>query len=706
MCRSLPLLLRSIAATLLALAAAGLALPAAAADVPPRARVIVKFKPEAGVAVEARSDARSSERVGALGARRGVAFTSQRALGRRVRLVKAEGLSSQELARRLAADPEVAYAVPDRRMRPLLVPNDPLYRKSSSNSPEEGQWYLREPDGVIRSAIDAEHAWGDSKGQSTGKYRRRDPDDATRTIDAGVVVAVLDSGVRFNHPDLGRSSSLEVDSGGKLLQGYDFIRRVDLANDGNARDTDASDPGDWVTVAEVQADPNDDLTEDCVLDPDSDQLLDVNSDWHGTEVAGILGALTDNRRGMAGVGFDVKLLPARVLGKCGGFSSDIVLAMRWAAGIHVEDVPDNEFPAQVINLSLGGTGSCGDDYKDAIEEVTERNVAVVVSAGNSEGRAVSEPANCDGVIAVAGLRHSGTKVGFSDLGSEVAISAPGGNCVNGVDQTCVYPLLTTSDSGTQEPQGAIYTDGESRVTVGTSFSAPLVSGTLALAIAARSTLDANGVVHQDLTPKDLRALVQRTARDFPNSGAPAGTPECRAPDEDTTQDECYCTTDTCGAGMLDAAAAVAAAVGVIPRVTVVTDDPRPDETIVLSAADSLPTLGLVGNVTRAAWRIVDGNGIVDNFESASGLETSVRPSGGGRFTVELTATDSSGASAKVEETIEVSGGSGGNGNDDDDDNDWGSGALGVGWLAGLLAAVVAAGRAVRRGGREGRSSGG
>jgi serine protease len=241
------------------------------------------------------------------------------------------------------------------------------------------------------------------------------------------------------------------------------------------------------------------------------------------------------------------------------------------------------------------------------------------------------------------------------------------------------------------------------VTVGTSFSAPLVSGTLALAIAARSTLDANGVVHQDLTPKDLRALVQRTARDFPSTGAPAGTPECHAPDETTTQEECYCTTDTCGAGMLDAAAAVAAAVGVIPRVTVVTDDPRADETIVLTAADSLPSLGLVGNVTRAAWRIVDGNGIVDNFQSASGLETTVRPTGSGHFTVELTATDSSGASAKVEEEIEVSGDGSGN---DDDGNDWGSGALGVGWLAGLLAAVVAARVAVRRGGRAGRSSGG
>lgn len=650
---------RSFAAVLLAVLAFGLGLPADAAAAP-RARVIVKFKLEAGTPADARGDARSSERVGILAARRGVALSGQRALGPRVRLVTAEGISSQELARRLKADPEVAYAVPDRRMRPHFEPDDPLYNADPRISPEEGQWYLREPDddGPIRSSINAERAWDTSRG-----------DD--------VVVAVLDTGVRFNHPDLRRS-----DDGGKLLDGYDFVRREELSNDGDGRDDDPSDPGDWVTVEEVQADPNDDLDETCVIGDDG-QLADVDSSWHGTEVAGILGALTNNDRGMAGAGFNVKLLPVRVLGKCGGFSSDIVLAMRWAAGITVDGVPTNTTPAKILNLSLGGTGTCGDDYADAIADVRAEGVTVVVSAGNSEGHAVSEPGNCDGVITVAGLRQSGTKVGFSDLGPEVTISAPGGNCVTGVNQTCQYPLLTTSNDGTRGPGNSIYSDGDNRVTVGTSFSAPLVSGTLALALAVRPQLE----------PDDLRALVRRTAREFPTSGALApNAPQCQAPRDDLTQDECYCTTDTCGAGMLDAAAAVAAAEGVIPRIRVETESPAADRTIRLSAADSLPTEG--GTLTaNAVWSIVDGNGIVDAFETTSGLEATVRPSAGGSFTVRVRVTDSTGSTATVDRTVRVSG------DREDEDDDWGSGALGGGYLVALLAAVVATRRAVRRGER-------
>ena len=654
--RTLPSLARSIAALLLAALAAGVAVPAAAADVPPRARVIVKFNPEPGAPTA--GDARSGERVGILAARSGLALTAQRALGRRVRLVTAQGISSRELARRLAADPDVAYAVPDRRMHPLFAPNDPLFEENQGTSPEAGQWYLRKPEGDIKSAIDAEGAWDKSKGD-------------------GVTVAVLDTGVRFEHPDLKRR-----EDGGKLLDGYDFIRREEQANDGDGRDDDASDPGDGVTVEEVQADPNDDLDESCVRDPSTGQLADVDSSWHGTEVAGILGALTNNRRGMAGTGYNVRLLPVRVLGKCGGFSSDIVLAMRWAAGIHVDGVPDNPTPAKILNLSLGGTGACGDDYVDAIADVRAEGATVVVSAGNSEGHAVSEPANCEGVVAVAGLRESGTKVGFSDLGPEVAISAPGGNCVNeGANQACLFPLLTTTNSGTRGPASSIYSDGQNRLTVGTSFSAPLVSGTLALALAVRPQLE----------PDDLRALVRRTARKFPTTGAATpNAPQCQAPREDVTQDECYCTTDTCGAGMLDAAAAVTAASGVIPRIRIEGEEPAADRTITLSATDSLPTAG--GTITAAAWQIVDGNGIVDRFETTSGLKATVRPSAGGKFTVRATVTDSTGAKAAVDRTVSVSGSGG-----DDGDNDWGSGALGGGWLAALLAAVVAARRAVRRG---------
>ena len=155
---------------------------------------------------------------------------------------------------------------------------------------------------------------------------------------------------------------------------------------------------------------------------------------------------------MASVGRNVRVLPVRVLGKCGGFDSDIIAAMRWAAGLAVAGVPANPTPARVLNLSLGGDGACTAAYVSAVADVMAAGAVVVAAAGNSAGHAVSTPANCPGVIAVAGLRHAGTKVGFSDLGPEIALSAPAGNCVDiGVNDPCRYPILTTANPGAMAP---------------------------------------------------------------------------------------------------------------------------------------------------------------------------------------------------------------------------------------------------------------
>ena len=181
---------------------------------------------------------------------------------------------------------------------------------------------------------------------------------------------------------------------------------------------------------------------------------------------------------------------------------------------------------------------------------------IVAAAGNSSGQAVAAPANCNGVIAVAGLRHVGTKVGFSSLGPEVAISAPGGNCVNtAANSPCLYPILTTTDSGTTVPVSSTYTDSFD-ASVGTSFSTPLVSGVAALALSVRPTM----------TPQEVKQLLQGTARPFPPLGSIASSstvPQCTLPQYSLfgwsiDQEECYCTTTTCGAGMLDAGAALVA----------------------------------------------------------------------------------------------------------------------------------------------------
>ena len=166
----------------------------------------------------------------------------------------------------------------------------------------------------------------------------------------------------------------------------------------------------------------------------------------------MIAALTNNGLGMASVGRNVRVLPVRALGKCFGYDSDIIAGMRWAAGLTVPGVPANSTPARVINLSLGADGPCTAAYQAVVNELVAAGTMIVAAAGNSAGHAVGAPANCVGVIAVAGLRHAGTKVGFSDLGPEIAISAPAGNCVNmTAGSPCLYPILTTSNSGATVP---------------------------------------------------------------------------------------------------------------------------------------------------------------------------------------------------------------------------------------------------------------
>jgi serine protease len=577
-----------------------------------------------------------------LGARHALALRAGAAVGARTQVLHADpaaGLDAATLAARLRRDPDVEAAEPDARARRLAVPNDPLFATGHPTlGPTVGQWYLRAPAGEAVSAIDAVRAWDTTMGS------------------ASVLVAVLDTGVRFDHPDLAS----------KFVAGYDMVSDAAIANDSDGRDADASDPGDWVTAAEAAT-------------PAFSGCDVSNSSWHGTQVSGIVAAATNNAQGMAGAGWDVRVLPVRVLGKCNGLISDIAAGIRWAAGVSVPGVPANPSPARVVNLSLGSEGACSTALQQAIDEARARGVVVVVAAGNTAGKAANSPSNCAGVIGVAALRHIGTKVGFSDVGPELSIGAPGGNCVDiGPGDACRYPILTTIDLGTQGPTGPGYSDSF-RISVGTSFSAPLVSATAALMLSAQPAL----------TPEGVRDVMRATARAFPASGA-ADDPQlgpiqtCVAPSA-AEQLQCYCTTTTCGAGMLDAGAAVQASLGPVAAFSVAPAAPQVGQTVTFDSQASGASSGRT--IVARQWTLVAGNGVVTGFVGATdGLTASVVPVAAGSFTLRLTVTDSTGAAVTADQTVSVVSapaavvtGDGGGG---------GGGVMAGGWLAALVLATA------------------
>lgn len=544
--------------------------------------IIVKFKASGGtgrVRAQAAGDALEK-----LALRGGFAITAARTLPAGLHVLKAERLPGETFAEqleRVRADADVEFAEPDLRRYPHAVPNDPLYT---------GQWYLRSA-ADTPSAVNAEAAWDAGVGN------------------AGVVIAVVDTGVLFDHPDLRRAHL-----GGRILPGYDFISNAAAANDGNGRDADASDAGDWVTQQEAR--------QGAFAGCDAG-----NSSWHGTRVAGIIGALTNNSEGLAGSTWMPWILPVRALGKCGGYDSDIIEAMAWAGGLHVNGVPDNPYPAKIENLSLGAPGACSAAYGSVIAALAERGVLVVVSAGN-EGGPVASPANCAGVAAVTGLRHAGTKVGFASLGPQVVVGAPGGNCVNVSGGPCLYSIDTTYNTGTQTPSSHAYTN-QTNVNVGTSFSAPIVAGIAGLMAGANGNLGAAQLIAR---------LREGAVTPFPVSADPA-VPMCRVPTgrNDLQTSECSCTTSTCGAGMANASRSLAAALRPIAALSAPAAV-APGVSVVLSGAGSAGACGRT--IVSYAWAIAAGAGVLTGPDNTPA--TSVDAPATGSFTVRLTVTDDAG----------------------------------------------------------------
>lgn len=533
---------------------------------------------------------RRGQDASALAARTGLRTNESGRVGSRLHVLELdESESAEEALERVRRDPDVEFAELDERRYLHALPNDPLYA---------GQWYLQTVNRAA-SAIDAENGW-----------------DVTTGAD-GVVVAVLDTGVLFEHPDLRLASA-----GGRLLPGYDFISNAATANDGDGRDADAADPGDWVSGADTAMQ----RFAGCSVS---------DSSWHGTRVAGIIAARTDNSEGIAGIAWRPWILPVRVIGKCGGFDSDILAAMRWSAGLHVDGAPDNLFPAKIINMSLGALGPCPASYADVIDELAAVGTLVIASAGN-EGGPVGAPANCPGVAAVAGVRHTGTKVGYSSLGNEIVVSAPAGNCVN-ANGACLYSIDTTSNAGATTPAAHIYTD-QLDFTVGTSFSAPIVAGIAALMASINGNLG---------PPQLIERLAEGAAKPFPVATDTA-VPQCHVPQgrNDVQGSECNCTTDTCGAGIASLPGSLTAALRPIAAVAT-RGTFAPGSNVELSAAGSAASCG--STVVRHEWTGADAN--APGIAGTDPAVAVVVPPVSGSYRLHLTVTDDAGRQDSTEVVV-------------------------------------------------------
>ena len=602
---------RSLLATcLLAL----LPLAALAAE-PPADRIIVKWRNADSAFAPV-----STSRLRTISARVGQSLARGKDIGGDMSVVFVDrnqtGASLASTLAALRADPEVELAVPDTRVRiQAYSPSDPLFGGS--------QWYLQSNE---LAAIRADAAWDITRGGAS-------PDTSP------VVIAVIDTGVRRDHPDLAA----------KLLPGYDFVSLPAVANDGDGWDADPSDPGDFLSAEDLA----------------SDTFKDGNcggraaSSWHGTRVTGLLAANTDNGEGIAGTGFNVRVLPVRVLGKCGGFTSDVIAGMYWAAGLvppppllQSTDLPVNTHPAQILNMSLGNDGACTSansaPYRAAVKDIIEHGVLIVASAGN-EGAAVGTPASCDGVLAVSGIRHAGTKVGYSNLGPEVGIAAPAGNCVNTLaGEPCLFALNTTTNAGQDGPTANIYSTPLIQPTYGTSFSSPLVAGAAGLMKA----------LNPGLTPTLLIARIKETARAFPTTSADATIqpPACQLVSAAGVQaSECICNTQVCGAGMLNTEAAVIAArrPAVLAQVNGVAGAGR---TLTLDGSASSAAAGRT--IASYAWTVaaVTGGATTPVVQSPAQAQATVISPSQGSVMLRLTVTDNLGSSDSATVTLNGVGG--------------------------------------------------
>ncbi|NVJ65204.1 MAG: S8 family serine peptidase [Gammaproteobacteria bacterium] len=503
-------------------------------------QLIIKYK----VGVDAKSKAGAAAMV-QLNARTAENMSHKRFIFNSSQVIKLKGKRSEKqlatLMARIAKDPDVELVQVDRIKQALATANDQFYNL---------QWHYHEATG----GINLEAAWDSATG-------------------AGVNVAVLDTGYRPH-----------VDLAANIIGGYDMIEDTFVANDGDGRDSDASDPGDWYGIFECGANFN-----------------SSDSSWHGTHVAGTIAAVTNNNIGVAGVAYNSKVVPVRVLGKCGGYTSDIVDGIVWASGGSVSGVPANPNPAKVINMSLGGSGACTSAEISAINTARANGTVVVVAAGNSNADSTNySPGNCPGVINVAATGRQGERATYSNYGSNIDVAAPGGSGQEGI--------ASTLNDGTTTPGGDIYVYYQ-----GTSMAAPHVAATAALMFEANPSA----------TPDEIEQALKDSARAFPGGSS--------------------CNTSICGAGIIDAAAAIAEIGGGTPPT-----NQAPNASFTYSCSDldcSFDGTGSSdpdGSVTGYSWSF-GGSSSIENYTFASA----------GTYSVTLTVTDNEGATDATTQSVTV-----------------------------------------------------
>ena len=517
-------------------------------------RFIIKFQDSGNARL---STARRNAAFSLAGSRHNLQVSSLRQLavgGEVIELDRAlDATQAHEFMRDLVEQGGVEYVEVDRLNQIRFVPNDTRYGE---------MWHYFESVG----GLNVQNAWDISTG-------------------SGVVVAVLDTGIT-NHSDLNAN----------VVAGYDFISSTSVAGDGNGRDADPSDPGDFSGG--------------------------YSSSWHGTHVAGTVAAVGNNNKGIAGVAFGARIQPVRVLGRGGGYDSDIAEAIVWSSGGNVSGVPANATPAKVINLSLGGSGSCGSTFQNAINSAVSRGSVVVIAAGNDNMNVSNaSPANCNNVIAVAANDKEGNRSWYSNYGNLIDVTAPGGEtCIPNASLTACQTattakgVLSTLNSGSTTPVAETYAFYD-----GTSMATPHVAGVAALMIAASPTT---------LTPAQIETTLKNTARPLP--GTCSGG---------------------CGAGIVDAYAAVSAVAGSGPGNTPpVANFSSTVNGLTVNFTDT--STDADGSIASRSWNFGDGT-------TSSAANPSKTYASAGSYSVTLTVTDNQGASHSKSATVTVAASGGG-----------------------------------------------